>query len=133
MPLAPASLSSSAAVPQPPPAVQANQHIYSDYFDEQFVETLDRNILQLLDKVWFRSKLVGFDDYPARNNPDRPLIFASNHSGMAFPWDAIVALSHMWRTLPNLRDLPRPLSAPMLSQSVLMNPFLVLTLMAVFI
>ncbi|RSK48873.1 lysophospholipid acyltransferase family protein [Hymenobacter rigui] len=115
----------AAALPQLPPAIQANQHIYSDYFDEHFVETLDRNVLQLLDRVWFRSKLVGFEDYPQRNNPERPLIFASNHSGMAFPWDAIVALSHLWRVLPNLRDLPRPLSAPMLSQSALMNPFLV--------
>ena len=108
-----------------PPAIAANQHIYADYFDEQFVETLDRNILQLLDRVWFRSELVGFEEYPQRNRPDRPLIFASNHSGMAFPWDAIVALSHLWRRLPDLRDLPRPLSAPMLSQSALMNPFLV--------
>ncbi|WP_157541649.1 lysophospholipid acyltransferase family protein [Hymenobacter aerophilus] len=109
----------------PPPAVVANQYIYADYFDEQFVETLDRNIMQLLDRVWFRSELVGFDDYPQRNRPDRPLLFASNHSGMAFPWDAMVALAHLWRQLPDLRDLPRPLSAPMLSQSSLMNPFLV--------
>ena len=114
-----------AALPQPPPAIRANQHIYSDYFDEQFVETLDQNVLQMLDRVWFRSELIGFEDYPQRNNPDRPLIFASNHSGMAFPWDAIVALSHLWRRLPDQRDLPRPLAAPMLSQSVLMNPFLV--------
>ncbi|GAA4013087.1 hypothetical protein GCM10022408_27500 [Hymenobacter fastidiosus] len=120
MPTAPLS-----ALPVPPPEVRANQHIYSDYFDEEFVWQLDKHVLQLLDRVWFRSELVGFDDYPQRNNPDRPLIFASNHSGMAFPWDAMVALSHLWRKLPDLRDLPRPLSAPMLSQSALMNPFLI--------
>ncbi|MCB2377420.1 hypothetical protein LGH70_07500 [Hymenobacter sp. BT635] len=120
MPTAP-----SPALPTPPPEIRANQHIYSDYFDEEFVYQLDKNILQLLDRVWFRSELVGFEDYPQRNNPDKPLIFASNHSGMAFPWDAMVALSHLWRKLPSLRDLPRPLSAPMLSQSALMNPFLV--------
>ena len=74
-----------------PPAIAANQHIYDDYFREEFTQTLDENILQLLDRVWFRSELVGFEDFPQRNNPDRPLIFASNHSGMAFPWDAIVA------------------------------------------
>ncbi|TGE28042.1 lysophospholipid acyltransferase family protein [Hymenobacter metallicola] len=120
MPTAP-----SPALPTPPPEIRANQHIYSDYFDEEFVYQLDKNILQLLDRVWFRSELVGFENYPQRNNPDTPLIFASNHSGMAFPWDAMVALSHLWRKLPSLRDLPRPLSAPMLSQSALMNPFLV--------
>ncbi|WP_139920677.1 hypothetical protein [Hymenobacter sp. DG01] len=118
------ALPSSAAQVQLPPLLQANQHIYSDYFDENFVEALDRNILQLLDRVWFRSELVGFENFPQRNRPDRPLLFASNHSGMAFPWDAMVALSHLWRRLPSLRNLPRPLSAPMLSQSVLMNPFL---------
>ncbi|GAA3925131.1 hypothetical protein [Hymenobacter algoricola] len=120
MPTAP-----SPALPPPPSDIRANQHIYSDYFDEEFVNQLDKHVLQLLDRVWFRSALVGFDEYPARNNPDKPLIFASNHSGMAFPWDAMVALSHLWRKLPDLRDLPRPLSAPMLSQSALMNPFLI--------
>ena len=113
----------------PPPAIAANKHIYDDYFEETFTQTLDENILQLLDRVWFRSELVGFDDFPRRNNPDRPLIFASNHSGMAFPWDAIVALSHLWRYLlakeGNLSDLPRPLSAPLLSQTALMNPYLI--------
>ena len=113
----------------PPPAIAANQHIYDDFFREEFTQTLDENILQLLDRVWFRSELVGWDDFPQRNNPDRPLIFASNHSGMAFPWDAIVALSHLWRHLlckqGSLHDLPRPLSAPLLSQTALMNPFLV--------
>ena len=112
-------------LPLPPLSIQANQHIYADYFQEDFVETLDHNILQLLDKVWFRSRLVGFENFPARNNPERPLIFASNHSGMAFPWDAIVSLAHMWRTLPGQRGLPRPLSTPLLSQSALMNPYLI--------
>ncbi|WP_044514210.1 hypothetical protein [Hymenobacter sp. DG25B] len=115
----------SSALPQPPPAIRDNQHIYSDYFDEEFARELDENILQLLDRVWFRSRLVGFEDFPQRNNPDRPLIFASNHSGMAFPWDAMVALAHLMRSLPKPDDLPRPLSAPLLSKSTLMNPFLV--------
>ncbi|QDA61370.1 lysophospholipid acyltransferase family protein [Hymenobacter jejuensis] len=115
----------TAPSPALPPAIRDNQHIYSDYFDEEFARSLDENILQMLDRIWFRSKLVGFEDFPQRNNPERPLIFASNHSGMAFPWDAMVALAHLMRCLPKPSDLPRPLSAPMLSQSVLMNPFLV--------
>ncbi|WP_375419308.1 hypothetical protein [uncultured Hymenobacter sp.] len=108
----------------PPPAVRANQHIYDEFFEEEFTRTIDENILQVLDRVWFRSELVGFDNFPQRNNPDRPLIFASNHSGMAFPWDAIVGLAHLFRALPSRRDMPRPLSAPLLSQTALMNPFL---------
>ena len=115
-------------LPLPPPAIAANQHIYDDYFREDFTRTVDDNVLQLLDRVWFRSEQVGFENFPQRNNPDRPLIFASNHTGMAFPWDAIVALSHLFRHLPkndSIRDLPRPLSAPLLSQTALMNPYLV--------
>jgi len=108
----------------PPPVIRANQHIYDDYFRPDFTTTLDTNILQLLDRVWFRSRLVGFEPFPARNHPERPLIFASNHSGMAFPWDAIVALAHLWRVLPR-RDMPRPLSAPLLSKTTLMNPYLI--------
>ncbi|GAB2947477.1 hypothetical protein GCM10027048_10530 [Hymenobacter coalescens] len=122
------SLASAHAAPPPQPpsdAILANQHIYSDYYDKDFVRALDENVLQLLDRVWFRSELVGFlENYPQRNNPDRPLIFCSNHSGMAFPWDAIVALSDLFRSVPCLSDMPRPLSAPLLSQSALMNPFL---------
>ena len=114
-----------AASSVPPPAIQANQGIYDDYFEEEFTRTVDENILQLLDRVWFRSELVGFKPYPQRNNPARPLVFASNHSGMAFPWDAMVALAHLFRTVESPDDLPRPLSAPLLSQTVLMNPFLV--------
>jgi hypothetical protein len=110
----------------PPAAILANQHIYQDYFDEEFTRALDENVLQLLDRVWFRSKLVGFTPFPARNNPARPLIFASNHSGMAFPWDAIVVLAHLFRTLPeHYHTMPRPMSAPLLSKTVLMNPYLV--------
>jgi 1-acyl-sn-glycerol-3-phosphate acyltransferase len=123
----PAAATDSATLP--PPDIRANQHIYRDYFREEFTQTLDENVLQLLDRVWFRTELVGFEDFPQRNNPDRPLIFASNHSGMAFPWDAIISLSHLWRHLlhrtGSLRDLPRPLSAPMLSATTLMNPYLV--------
>ena len=113
------------AVPaSPPPAIRANQHIYGEYFQPAFTTSLDNNLLQLIDRVWFRSRLVGFEPFPQRNNPDRPLIFASNHSGMAFPWDAIVALAHLWRSLPS-QDMPRPLSAPLLSKTVLMNPYLI--------
>jgi len=108
----------------PSPAIQANQHIYDDYFQPEFTDSLDDNLLQLLDRVWFRSRLIGFEPFPQRNHPERPLIFASNHSGMAFPWDAIVALAHLWRTLPR-RDMPRPLSAPLLSKTALMNPYLI--------
>ena len=108
----------------PPPEIRANQFIYDEYFDENFTRAIDQAILQLLDRVWFRAKLVGFEPFPERNNPERPLVFASNHSGMAFPWDAIVALGHLFRRLP-AHDMPRPLSAPLLSKTALMNPYLV--------
>ena len=42
---------------------------------------------------YFRTEFVGFDANEQRVHPDRPLIYASNHSGMAFPWDAIIFAS----------------------------------------
>jgi 1-acyl-sn-glycerol-3-phosphate acyltransferase len=63
---------------------------------------------------------------PERNNPDHPLIFASNHSGMAFPWDAMVFASEIFRRNNfEFHHVARALTAPMLSQSRLMNPFLI--------
>lgn len=106
-------------------AIEANKFILDEYFEIPFGMALNRHTISLLNKVYFRAKFVGFDDFPQRNNPDRPLIFASNHSGMAFPWDGIIMVSGLHRICNYGSDAVRPLTAPMLSQSNLMNPFLI--------
>jgi hypothetical protein len=114
------------AEPELTPLLRENQKIYTEFMDLDFVVELIKNVLDPLDQYYFRSQFFGFENFPPRNNPERPLIFASNHSGMAFPWDAIIFSSQLFKMNKfAMNDAVRPLSAPMLSQSTLMNPFLV--------
>jgi 1-acyl-sn-glycerol-3-phosphate acyltransferase len=108
------------------PEIKANQKIYSEHLEDDFPKYLVQNILDPIDKFYFRSRFIGFDPMPERNNPDHPLIFASNHSGMAFPWDAIIFTSQLYKrnNFEFYRSV-RALTAPMLSYSTLMNPFLI--------
>lgn len=107
------------------PKIQKNQKIYDEFLEEEFPEYLVKNALGPINDLYFRSRFIGFDPMPERNNPDHPLIFASNHSGMAFPWDAIILNSELFR-MNNYEfyNCVRALTAPMLSYSTLMNPFL---------
>ncbi|NJL11885.1 MAG: glycerol acyltransferase [Microscillaceae bacterium] len=81
-----------------------------------------------IEQYYFRAEFVGFEgeDFPERNNPKHPLIFASNHSGMAFPWDGIIFASGLMRLNDyQLRRATRGMASPMLSKTKLMNPFLI--------
>jgi len=63
---------------------------------------------------------------PERNYPKVPLVYVSNHSGMAFPWDGMMFSSMMLkRENFNFQNAVRTLAAPVLSQSNLMNPFII--------
>ena len=105
-------------------AIEENKKIYDEHFDLVFMKSLCEEVIEML-KIYFRPVFVGFDEMPERNNPDRPIIYACNHSGMAFPWDAIVfATGVMQKHNYDMSRLFRPLAAPMLSASRLMNPFL---------
>ena len=100
-----------------------NQKIYDEYVNTEYTKGIIDKVIAPIDKVWFRSKLIGWENIPERNNPGRPLIFATNHSGMAFPWDAMIfAYKHTLMT-DYSKDSIRALTSPMLSQSALMNPF----------
>lgn len=108
------------------PLLKENQKIYTEFMDRDFSINLVKNVLDPLDQCYFRSEFIGFDPFPERNNPDRPLILASNHSGMAFPWDGIIFTAQLFkRNGYDFFNAVRVLTAPMLSQSTLMNPFLV--------
>jgi 1-acyl-sn-glycerol-3-phosphate acyltransferase len=94
------------------------------HYDEKYSRALAAEVLPWL-KLYFRPEFIGFEEMPQRNNRERPLIFASNHSGMAFPWDAMVmTASLMEKHDYDLKKLFRPMAAPMLSASTLMNPYL---------
>ena len=88
------------------------------------MRSLNTEIVDYLN-VYFRPVFEGFDELPARGEGDRPLIYACNHSGMAFPWDAIIFGAGLFHKHDyQLEKLFRPLASPLLSASNLMNPFL---------
>jgi len=78
-------------------AIDENKSALTKDYEPEFSSQLVENVMQVIDKTYFRSELVGFDELPERNNPDVPLIYAGNHSGMAFPWDAMIFGARMHR------------------------------------
>ena len=101
-----------------------NKKIIHEYFNIKFTREIVRKVVKFLFEYYFRPRFIGFDNYPKRNNPDVPLIFASNHSGMAFPWDGIVLASGVYDMFDYGPDCFRPLASPMLSESPIMNPYM---------
>ena len=105
-------------------AIEENKKIFDEYFDLPFTQSLTREVIRFLN-MYFRPVFIGFEHMPDRRDTERPLIFAMNHSGMAFPWDGIVFASGLMDNQHyDLGKSLRPLAAPMLSASTLMNPFL---------
>ncbi|RMI03710.1 MAG: hypothetical protein D6681_09445 [Calditrichaeota bacterium] len=106
--------------------IRENQKIYTEFFEPDFARNFIECVLAPIDECYFRSRFIGFDELPERNDPQRPLIYISNHSGMAFPWDAMIFASMLFRrTGYDMRRAVRPLAAPDLSKVTLMNPYLV--------
>ncbi len=107
--------------------LKQNQKIYDDYLDMEFGQFLSEEITEFLAKYYFRAELIGFDGkMPERENPERPIIYISNHSGMAFPWDGMIMSTLFFQRENYTFDKAfRPVVAPILSQSLLMNPYMI--------
>ncbi|MCB1189604.1 MAG: hypothetical protein H7A23_17790 [Leptospiraceae bacterium] len=100
---------------------EINRHIDPDY-----TQSITKNVLSFIDKYYFRASFVGIENgAPKKNDPLHPLIYASNHSGMSFPWDGIIMASKLL-SINNFEfaDSIRPVFAPMLAESIYMNPFM---------
>ncbi|MCS6833022.1 MAG: glycerol acyltransferase [Flammeovirgaceae bacterium] len=109
-----------------PQEIKENFKIFTEYFDVGYAVSITQKVLSAINKYYFRVEFIGFDEFPERNNPHHPLIFASNHSGMAFPWDAICFASALLeRNNFELGKAVRPLTAPALSKAHFMSPFLI--------
>ena len=99
------------------------EHI-NQYFDSEYATTLLEHLGSFLDETYFRSVLVNLDEVPVRNEDEPPLIYISNHSGMAFPWDGMIFGKRMTALAGGIdKDRIRPIAAPLLSKSRLMNPY----------
>jgi 1-acyl-sn-glycerol-3-phosphate acyltransferase len=64
-----------------------------DRFDPAWARSLVRTSLDPMLDVWFRPTIVGAERIPARG----PALLAGNHSGNAFPYDAIMLDALLWR------------------------------------
>lgn len=73
--------------------------IGQDPFDAAYCRALERQVLGPITSQYFRARIIGAERLPKRG----PLIIAANHSGNAFPHDAIVLDAVLWR-----RDGMRP-------------------------
>ncbi len=103
-----------------------NREVLTEHFDPDFRDSLIRNVISLIDRAYFRCRFIGFDEPIERNHPGHPVILASNHSGMAFPWDAMMFSAMMVeREQFDRKNALKVLTAPILSMTTLMNPFLI--------
>lgn len=101
-----------------------NLQSQNSYFNFEDSQNFINKVFKDVDENYFRSKLVNFDQYPTNSNPNSPMIFVSNHSGMAFPWDAMVFVAKLFDQFGQKKNhYLRPLVAPMLTQTRLMNPY----------
>lgn len=101
-----------------------NRHIINEHYNPKFTRHFIRMVMVYLKDYYFRPKFIGFENLPKRTDLNIPLIFASNHSGMAFPWDGIMLTSGLFEMFDYGKESMRPLTSPLLSKSVLMNPYL---------
>lgn len=105
--------------------IDKNLKVLDKDFDREYTAALLNNVLGLLQEDYFRSMFIGFDPLPERVRPDTPLVYVSNHSGMSFPWDAMIFLTGMYKLNGHSFDgIPRPLIAPMLARTKILSPFL---------
>jgi 1-acyl-sn-glycerol-3-phosphate acyltransferase len=94
--------------------------------DPAYAFRITSRIMQRLNESYFRSRFVGFDKPIRGKHPGAPVIYASNHSGMAFPWDGMALVAGMFeRSGYQLKDAMRPITSPMLSRHRAMSPFMV--------
>jgi 1-acyl-sn-glycerol-3-phosphate acyltransferase len=65
----------------------------SDPFEPDYYQSVDRAFFGAIVDEYFRGELHGADHIPARG----PTVLAANHSGTAFPYDAMVLDVLLWR------------------------------------
>lgn len=64
-----------------------------DPFDVDYCRALVREVLAPIGDQWFRPRIIGAERIPGTG----PVILAANHSGTAFPYDAITLDIALWR------------------------------------
>ena len=98
--------------------------------DEAFVQSLSEECIRPIFEHYFRCEILTPEKVPLRQGlTPPPRIFIANHSGMAFPWDAMMLGYALCKKILEprenrpLRHMPRSLSAPALSHMPQMEPY----------
>ncbi len=98
----------------------ADQRVPYDPVDLDYFQDLSAEIFEPLLDTYFRPRLIGVEHLPQ----DGPAILAANHSGTAFPWDAMVFDYLMFRRdRATPERLVRPVFEKELAQAWWMRPF----------
>lgn len=94
--------------------------LWYEPFDAEYSRELEQRTLGPVARQYFRPRLIGAERLPARG----PAILAANHSGNAFPYDAIMLDATLWHHdgFASSRKV-RSLFEPALTQSWWMRPF----------
>jgi len=93
---------------------------HEDPLDLDYIASLRVNVLDPIIDHWFRATLTGAETLPKTG----PLILASNHSGNAFPHDALVLDALLWRQDNNVPERKfRSVYSPKLARTWLMRLF----------
>ncbi len=93
--------------------------------DPAYAFRVTNRIMNHLNKHYFRSRFIGFDTPIRGKHPGAPVIYASNHSGMAFPWDGMALAAGVFqRSGYKLKEAMRPIASPLLSKHRAMSPFM---------
>ena len=89
-------------------------------FDVDYCRDLLDKVIAPISDHYFRPRLIGVEKLPARG----PIILAANHSGTAFPYDAIVFDFALWKQQGlTYESKLRSVFEPQLSQTWWMRPF----------
>lgn len=103
----------------------AKPEAHSAGIDPAYGFRVTHRVMRTINKKYFRSRFIGFDKPLGEQSPGTPVIYASNHSGMAFPWDGIAMASGLFeKSGYNLKHAVRPIATPLLSKLPAMSPFL---------
>jgi 1-acyl-sn-glycerol-3-phosphate acyltransferase len=91
-----------------------------DPLDIEYINSLRIRVLDPIIDHWFRASLHGAEKLPDQG----PIIIASNHSGNAFPHDALVLDALLWRHDNNAPEKKcRSVYSPKLARSWVMRLF----------
>ncbi len=105
-----------------------NLHKLNRNFSPSYTKFILEELIKPINETWFRSEMVGWGEYPHRQKSDKPYLLVTNHSGMAFPWDAITFSYKLYERFGFAQGVARALIAPALTDNLFMNPFLIASL-----